>query len=515
MKVKMSVLILIFMLIFIQVSYADLGIVSVKDFGAKGDGLTNDIDAFNTSIHQGSVIYIPAGVYLIKDRIVLANISNKKIVFDPNSKIICDFNGLGYNADAIHIIGNSHDLIIENANIENATAFGIQILGEGYINKPYNITVKNLRTKNCTWGGLFINSSHDIEVDKVFNDGGFRAIGTKAPINEPNVCYNVKISKVTSINTTQFCVQTYYGNNILIEGCMLDASCTTSQDRSCITVDRSKNTKVVNNFVKNSPANNIFVTGVEGVIVVGNTSIGGQYGIQICFNFEHGEDASINESKNVIVTNNTVFDYTTCGVILNGAKKTTIATNAFKTISDVANDIYIMGFQRADGINQVTEEIIVTGNSSEKKCTIANRGYINGGITFLGNTFPEIIGVDTNKDICINNGQSINLGRKQVENFGLLKRSGLSDDTWLMEFRPTNETVNHGMVIKYVYGECYLSDPVTNTDRFVFGIGSNGSGGDIKVLTPGRGILIKTPDGTKTYRISVDNSGIITSTPVN
>jgi len=40
-------------------------VVSVKDFGATGDGLTNDFSAFTAAIAASSVIYVPAGTYLI------------------------------------------------------------------------------------------------------------------------------------------------------------------------------------------------------------------------------------------------------------------------------------------------------------------------------------------------------------------------------------------------------------------------------------------------------------------
>ena len=40
---------------------------SVKDFGAKGDGITNDTAAFNTAIAAKRFIFIPAGTYLIDD----------------------------------------------------------------------------------------------------------------------------------------------------------------------------------------------------------------------------------------------------------------------------------------------------------------------------------------------------------------------------------------------------------------------------------------------------------------
>ena len=36
--------------------------------------------------------------------------------------------------------------------------------------------------------------------------------------------------------------------------------------------------------------------------------------------------------------------------------------------------------------------------------------------------------------------------------------------------------------------------------------------GDVTTEQPGRGIVVRTPDGTKSYRIAVDNAGAVTTT---
>ena len=38
--------------------------INVKDFGAKGDGITKDTAAIQSAINAGGVVYFPAGVYL-------------------------------------------------------------------------------------------------------------------------------------------------------------------------------------------------------------------------------------------------------------------------------------------------------------------------------------------------------------------------------------------------------------------------------------------------------------------
>jgi hypothetical protein len=60
--------------------------VSVKDFGAVGDGTTNDTTAFQNAVaaHQGN-IYVPKGTYLINGTVVIS--SNQSLVLDKNAVI--------------------------------------------------------------------------------------------------------------------------------------------------------------------------------------------------------------------------------------------------------------------------------------------------------------------------------------------------------------------------------------------------------------------------------------------
>jgi hypothetical protein len=61
--------------VFPQLSEAEGGVINVKDYGAKGDGVTDDTEAFKQAIsrdeiaNSSKIIYVPNGTYMVSDTI--------------------------------------------------------------------------------------------------------------------------------------------------------------------------------------------------------------------------------------------------------------------------------------------------------------------------------------------------------------------------------------------------------------------------------------------------------------
>lgn len=85
--------------------------VSVKDFGAVGDGVTNDTAAIQAAINTGKSVFVPEGIYLISSGLTL---SSAQILY-----------GECPEASKILVSGNGYDAITLAASYASITGVGI------------------------------------------------------------------------------------------------------------------------------------------------------------------------------------------------------------------------------------------------------------------------------------------------------------------------------------------------------------------------------------------------------
>ena len=72
--------------------------ISVKDFGARGDGLADDTEAFQRAATQGKAIYVPQGIYTISRTITLSNDGKPVHFFGvPGYPVGQEYQDLGVN----------------------------------------------------------------------------------------------------------------------------------------------------------------------------------------------------------------------------------------------------------------------------------------------------------------------------------------------------------------------------------------------------------------------------------
>jgi parallel beta-helix repeat protein len=122
--------------------------VSVKDFGAVGDGVNDDTAAIQAAINAANGLYFPYGTYLVSAQINLK--SNLSITADIGAKILLDTGVTPY--------------VLRGTSISNVSIVNLEIEGNGasgystiYIDNSSNIYINNCKiTKSGSTGLYFV-----------------------------------------------------------------------------------------------------------------------------------------------------------------------------------------------------------------------------------------------------------------------------------------------------------------------------------------------------------------------
>jgi parallel beta-helix repeat protein len=139
--------------------------VSVKTYGALGDGITNDTFAIQKALSQNENVFIPEGTYMIDPTKSLVLQSNQTLVLSPSAilaAIPCDY---------------SFTSVIKIAKVKNVTVTGGHIIGEGASHSgaigewghgifiadgASDVTVKDIVTSDCWGDGVYIGCGQNI-----------------------------------------------------------------------------------------------------------------------------------------------------------------------------------------------------------------------------------------------------------------------------------------------------------------------------------------------------------------
>ena len=130
--------------------------VSVKDFGAVGDGVADDTAAIQAALNAANTVVFVEGTYLVNDQLDLS--ANQTLIGDGNSKIVLQSGVTPYvlRGDAVH------NFVMRDMTIEGN---GISGNSTVYITNSTNVTIDNCKITKSGATALWFVSCTFVKVE--------------------------------------------------------------------------------------------------------------------------------------------------------------------------------------------------------------------------------------------------------------------------------------------------------------------------------------------------------------
>lgn len=362
--------------------------VNVRDYGATGDGSTDDTAAIQSAIDEagdGNIVFIPAGTYMINDTgltainpCIIQGVGEasilQKITNTSGSYVMLTVNG-GSTVQNLTFIGDWE------SHVASTGEYGHCVVATG----GGNIAIRDCLMESAWGDGIYINATDSVTVDNC-----------KVQYNRRN---NISIIKGQNHIVT---------NSLLLKaGHRKSDNALGTSPRAGIDLEPNSgdslgNTKIIGCEFQRNDAAGINVTGVYTSY---NTTVQGciftenGYGFEISHNaigltiegcvFSNRNTSSTfggillsaSESENVVISG-CVFDTLGYKGIYGGAAGITITGCKFIGSTDQGIELTVVG---------ASDQIVVTGNYfSGQETAIELDSYTNGNIS--GNVFQDVTG---------------------------------------------------------------------------------------------------------------------------
>jgi hypothetical protein len=194
-------------------------VVSVKDFGAVGDGVADDGPAIRAAIDSNREVYFPPGTYQITSPCVFANKSNVKLrgAGRASSRIRCA-SGAVFTNSAIVFVDCSgvqiEHLTLDQNNNPSFTAFAplLHVITSSFV------TLSECNVVNLTYIGCGFNQVSDFQIVHNFMEHNTAVNSTNYNINITSTIPNPSSRGIIRNNVLLRSSNIFSGRDLVIDG---------------------------------------------------------------------------------------------------------------------------------------------------------------------------------------------------------------------------------------------------------------------------------------------------------
>jgi len=343
--------------------------ISVKDFGAKGDGTTDDSTAIQNALNAistGGALFFPTGTYKYGTQLTATISASATGVYIYGEDATLNYTGTttsGYDAFTIQTANNANanNLTVNGLKFMNGwSAFKVQGQGTGIYS---NIKITNCTFDTSTSGMVWIYHCKDIifsnnSLYRGGDNGLYLNFSTDAVISN-NLCVNNQGSAGITVGYVDTVVTAAQNINVIGNTIYNDSSAVSAVYISGITV---------------AYANNVLVSG---------NVIGNPLGVATGYGVKNGIIVEIDNIYDVSVKGNQIYNIPEAGIRVGYDTSSTInnINISDNQISNTQNAIYVYRTVNSQIANNVINFTYQSGIVLDSTCL---------GMNVVGNTIVDV-----------------------------------------------------------------------------------------------------------------------------
>ena len=448
--------------------------VNVKDFGAVGDGVTDDtaaIQAAIDSLTDYAELFFPKGYYKVSESLNIVALNNVAVHLSVGAKLELT-QASTYGHLIAFVQGSTY------GGVDGSTISNVGIYGGGELVVPTSLTSDNAigfeRVKNGFCIGMVISQAGKKAITSQVNDPA-------GLLKNGNIL--IKDNRIGTTVGPAISVEQGHDGLVQITGNTIESSAGNAINIAATLSPATEITKVIcsDNFVRATSGHGFYFYRVDDVV----------FGASNIVNSASLRGLNIDATDNVIVEGGIVYDAGREALRITNCTGSVYVTNFIcKEASSSSSGTYNAFYFDGNTPNPVVTSCHIDGTTyqyaifSTDNYRLSNSTLSTGTTGFLGSTFPYVFhcrfgsteyGLDISARLAFANGDTTpdvssgrlfstaNTGATSITNFD----NGLEGQEITIVFNDTNTTIVDGASIKLAGSTNFTGTSGNDTITFV------------------------------------------------